>query len=166
MSEVVVRGFKLSRVYPNNTSWVVLNAAYVLPANSEDRFAAVSEPFKLPSYTSVFAWTEHALRMMDRLGIAFPVSVSLYGPVMMPSAADVSEVVPMWYSTGFHWKGGFDISAAVVRIVDNLIAGAFADDAFSYEDRRFLISHYPSDLESYPDAMKRLREGMKEGSHV
>lgn len=161
MSEIV-RGFKLSRVHPNNTSWVALKAAYVLPANSEDRFVAVSEPFESPSYNSVFAWTEHALRMMDRLGIPFPVSVSLHGPVMMPSAADVSEFVPMWYSTGFHWKGGFDISAAVVRIVDELVAGALADDALSYEDRRFLISHYPSGLESYPDAMERLREG----SHV
>lgn len=170
MSEMVVRGLKLRRVYPGSPSWVGLGPVEVIPVEEVEQFAAV-EPFTFDTQgLTVPAWTEDALRRMDKLGIAFPVSVSLQGPVMLPSEKDISEVVPVWYSTGFHWQGGFDIIVAAVRIVDELMAETLPDEVLSFEDRRFLSWHYPTWWDApqkYKDAVsERLWAGVKESERV
>jgi hypothetical protein len=95
----------------------------------------------------------------------------LYGPIMMPSEEDVSKVVPVWYSVGFNWQGGWTILKAVVRIVDELMDGTLADEALSHEDRRFLAGHYRSWGNNaplyYQDAVhERLWEGVRESELV
>jgi hypothetical protein len=171
MSEFTVRAVQVRRVYESSESWIGLEPVEFVPVKEVRKFAPVVEPFSFDTNRlTVPAWTEDALRRMDKLGIPFPVSVSLYGPILLPSIDDASMFVPVWYSTGFNWQGGFDIIVAAVRIVDELMAGTLADELLSYEDRRFLAWHYPSwrnAPQEYNDAVdKRLREGVRESEQV
>lgn len=173
-----VCGVEVSSVDPDE-EWVkALETVDFVPAPLNPKYVPVPESFM---YTddrtfwqkgeeqAVFAWTENTLRLMDRLGISFPISVSLHGPIMLPSKYDASATVPVWYSTGFDWNGGWNVTAAVARIVDEFMAGTLAYE-LSFEDRRFLATHYPV-WGKYPlkykiAAQKRLREGVPESELV
>lgn len=169
MSERVIRGVEAVSVNPRQAWMVGLEPTSSVPAEDDEYFVPIPEPFT--SDDLVYAWTEDALHRMDKLGIVFPVSVSLCGPVMLPSKENFSDLIPVWYSTGFDWKGGWTIGGSVVRIVDEFMDGTLADEVLSFEDRRFLAAHYRpwsgNGSRYYLDEVHvRLWEGVKEGSNV
>lgn len=168
-----VCGVEVSSVDPNQEWFKALQTVDFVPAPLNPKYVPVPESFvytddrtfwQKGEEQAVFAWTENTLRLMDRFGISFPVSVSLHGPIMLPSKYDASVAVPVWYSTGFNWNGGWDIRAAVTRIGDEFMAGTLAYK-LSFEDRRFLATHYPIWRSNAPKGYvaavhERLREGV------
>jgi hypothetical protein len=90
-----------------------------------------------PDRPYMLGWTEE---MLDKLGIAFPVSVSLHGPVLVPSA---DGVVPVWYATDFRWLDDLTLTDGAVRVVDALMGGLSVDELLSFDDKRFLSWFYP-----------------------
>lgn len=119
MSNFVVRGFEARRGFEN-----------VLP-----------EPVVFePESPRVLGWSEGMLRRLDESGIAFPLSVSLCGPVIMPCE---NGVIAVWYSNDFIWLDDLVITDAAVRVVDALMGGHLVDEPLSYEDKRFLSWFYP-----------------------
>lgn len=144
---MVVRGFELGSVQPDDASWFILWPVDFVPELGDDEFVAAPEAFPYPGVymggePAVYAWTEETLRRMDKLGIAFPVAASLHGPVMLPSAKDDSVLVPVWYSVRDDADGVSSIADAVAWLVENLMTGSVADEVLSGEDKRFLAAHY------------------------
>lgn len=138
MSEFVVRGFEAYRKF-------------------ED---ALPEPVVFePDRPRVLGWSEGMLRRLDESGIAFPLSVSLCGPVMLPSA---EGMVAVWYSNDFIWLDGLVVTDAAVRVVDALMGGRLVDELLSYEDERFLSWFYPR----WEDASVNYLSGEEEPADV
>lgn len=172
--EFTVHGFELSQVPPRDYSWFTLLPVELPPSEEErgDWFVPIPEPFTHPNTTGVrmqgmpvvFAWTKNTLQMIDRLGLAFPVSVSLRGPVSMVSSADGRSVVQVWYSTWSGVEAAEKLEDGAFWLVEELMAKRLKVNVFSYEERRFLVEHYPSQRVSsrrYGSIMNRLLDEVK-----
>lgn len=102
---------------------------------------------------SVYGWTEHALRVMDELGISFPPG--LHGPVLLPSADEVSRsTVRVWFSSEYAAGDGNDIWKSVVQIVDAWMTGTYEGE-LSADDKNFLATHYPPSRSDKPAKYNR-----------
>lgn len=167
--EFTVHGFELSMVPPRDYSWFTLFPVNYLPDEDGDEewFVPVLETFthantvdvRVDGGPVVFAWTENTLQMMDKLGLSFPVSVSLRGPVSMVSSDDGTSAVQVWYSTWCGLKAAEKLADGAFWLVEELMAKRLPVDMFSYEERRFLSWHYPSQRVSsrrYGSIMNRL----------
>jgi hypothetical protein len=175
MSEFIVRAVEVTSVDPNECRIKALRAVDFVPAQSDLKYAPVPEVFVyMDGYNwegeersrMMFSWTENTLRRMDKLGIMFPVSASLHGPILLPSIENASEFVPVWYTTKLDLRSIAKL-VKVGPLVDELMTGVLPDATLSYEDRRFIAWHHKAKTAEYGRAVKaRLREGVPESELV
>lgn len=129
---------------------------FFIPESESSTHTVVPEGFELTaSVPFVCGWTEHALRVMDRLGIA--ILPKLYGPVLLPDEKDARKRVRVWVAADYEQDGSDYIMESVVQAVDALIVGELP--GLTVEERAFLAWHYPAYREGvtakYNDAVYR-----------
>lgn len=101
----------------------------------------VPEPFeRFSRFAPVYGWTEHALREMEKFGIAFPVGL-LGQPVVLPCEWG-PETVSVWISSEYGPADEPEFMRAVVQAGVNVVADGLYEQ-LTVDDLMFLARNHP-----------------------
>jgi hypothetical protein len=144
MSELIVHAVEAASVEEKLSWFVRLSPLFNVPGTtnvSAVKYVEVPEPFeRFSRFAPVYGWTEHALRKMEKFGIAFPVAL-LEQPIMLPCEWG-PETVPVWISSEYDPTYEPEYVRAVVQAGVNVVASGLCEQ-LTVDDLMFLNRNHP-----------------------